>query len=262
MKIKHLFITRFSNKAFGFSEDILLNINRLRSKLELFIDTCYKSLINQTNQNFDHVVLVHPNCPKEIIEKLSMLEVIVITDLEMYINSLDMSMYDYLITSRIDDDDMLHPNSVNKIQEIDKDIKFGLVGFRNGCTLIYNSTSPYIFNWCSESGFIAIGMSLVQNLNIYPEIKLNIHCGDHTKIRERLKNKLSYLHNFDINDEYFNTINFYRPIITDEPYFIYIRHDMTDTIRKLKKSNKRPIYHYTSKRYNYNLLSKSFMLNI
>lgn len=258
MNIKHYIITRFSSSTFGYSLEELLNINRLNEKVDMFINTSYKSLKFQTNQNFEHILLLHKDCPKVIIERLECLDVTLTfeNNANKYIKSKDVSMYDYLITTRLDDDDMLYKNAVKDIQTF-SNIKFRVVGFQNGCTLEYKKNRPFIFssNYANK-GMIALGMSLIQNLNLYPKVEYTIYSGDHTKFKNVIIDKICDSYMLDKNDSYFETEIFWKCIKKDYPLFIYTRHKKSDSYRKAKIKK----LHFTTIAFNYNFLKDMFEL--
>lgn len=264
MKIKHYILTRFSNTIFKhYSESEILNIDRLNKKVDMFIDTNYKSLQFQTCKNFTQILLLHKNCPKCIVDRLEKLDVTICFNFTEFINSQDLSTYDYLITTRFDDDDMLYKNAIESIQTFSNRVKFRVVGFENGCTLKYKDKRPFIFksNY-GNKGMIGLGMSFIQNLNLYPSIDLNIFAGSHTVFRNKIIDKITNLCDLEKDDKYFKSNDFWQCIRKDTPQFIYMRHDMSDSIRYLKEHNrvKDIRTHFTNRTYSYKTLKDLFNL--
>jgi hypothetical protein len=249
MEIKHIIYTRFSNVAFGFTDEELLNENRLEKKLEIFLKKTYQSMINQTNLNFEWVILVHDNIPKKIYDRLIDLnKLIVVKNSEVgnivnwTFNYFDLSNIDYIITSRLDDDDLLHVNAINQIQQsINNETLLKVFGFNNGCSFYENKYFEMSPDY-KGLGFIALGMSLIYNYKIYNKIKLTVlnMGGMHVNFKQTLID--NWIPKFNeiksINDDYLKSENFWMDKTNKFPSYIYNRNDYSDSKRKMKDNFK------------------------
>lgn len=247
MNIKHIFYTRFSNVAFGFTEAELLNEFRLDEKFKIFINNTYPSMMNQTNQNFEWVIQVHDDIPIKIYDKLKSLEKIIVIKNSEIGNISDWTFKnfitqdtDFIMTSRIDDDDMLHINSVEQIQNsVDNDTLIKVFGFGNGCSHYNNEYFEMSPNY-NEQGFIAIGLSVGYNIKIYGDVKLmvsntrGVHVDFKNSIIEYwlpIFNKIKL-----VPEEYLNSEKFWEKKINPFPSYVYNRNEFSDTKRKMKDS--------------------------
>lgn len=252
-RIKHYIITRFNN-AYACKEmpkEDFLSEYHLRKKIEMFKNFTLKSLKSQTNQNFTDLLLVHDDIPRVIYDELSSLikdynniKLLKNKEIDSRLNytagllsatisnyirkTLDVKQYDFLITSRFDYDDMLYNHAVEDIHNsINENTLIKYFGFRNGCTLDYNTGEIYKFNKNSTDGMISIGISLIVNLNVYGILPFNVYSGKHSKMKIAfLENNLpvvNKIHPLDNNYIYSN--NFWDVKITQFPSWVYVRHD-------------------------------------
>jgi hypothetical protein len=267
MKIKHIIYTRFSNSAFGFDEKILLDENRLKSKLDIFLEMTYPSIINQSVNNFEWVLLVHEKIPNKIYDEILKLNLKVVKNDE-YSNlirwtfeNFDFSDTDYLITSRIDD--LLHKDAVKQIQEsISESTLIKVFGFSNGCSH-YNKNfyemNPNYYN----SGFIALGLSVIYNYKIYKNSHFSVLnlCGTHSNFRESMKKTYSEIASKikEIPDTYFNSLEFWEEKNNEFPSYIYNRNELSDSKRKVGTNKFKP--HFSDKRIDSEIIKKYFIYN-
>lgn len=245
-RIKHYIFTRFSNiyACKAIPKDEFLSENRLRKKLEIYKKTSYKSLLSQTNQNFVNLLMVHDDIPDVIYNELLQLTIghdnIKIIKQSVignnysnneYIKSiLNINEYDFLITSRFDDDDMLYKNAIDDIQNsINENTLIKYFGFKNGCTFDYNTDELYAFNKKSDDGMISIGISMIVNLSVYGILPFNIYWGHHSKMRgEFIEIKLPEINKiYQLTEDYLNGNNFWETKITKFPTWVYVRHDQS-----------------------------------
>lgn len=176
-------ITR-ENKDAQELKNKLFSENRLKEKMSAFEKITYKSIINQTNQNFIWLIFIStilPEMYKKILynmekDNIKILEVNNINEFNKYISSYDYEQ-DYS-TVRLDDDDGLNLNFVEKInyfykKSTNKNEIYSLV---NGRKITIKNSDIYLENKIFKYKKIAIGLSKF-NGNIYS-------CGDHTKVDE------------------------------------------------------------------------------
>jgi hypothetical protein len=252
-RIKHYIITRFNNAyaCKDMPKEDFLSEYHLRKKLEMFKNFTLKSLKSQTNQNFTDLLLVHDDIPQVIYDELTSLikdysniKLLKNKEIDVRLNewagllsattskyirkTLDIKQYDFLITSRFDYDDMLYKHAIKDIHNSVKEntlIKY--FGFKNGCTLDYNTGAIYEFDKPSNDGMISIGFSLIVNLNIYGVLPFNIYAGHHSKMRTAfLENNLNVVNKIHpLSDDYINSENFWEPKSTCFPAWVYVRHN-------------------------------------
>jgi hypothetical protein len=228
MIIKHLIITRFLNDSKMRLGNSLLNPEVINYRMQLMIKYLYTSLNNQSNLNFTHVILIHDELPDEYIKKLynipTKFDKIIIKKNEL--SNIIKPLYDecdFLITSRIDDDDMIYFNAVDDVQKIiNENTTIKIYGYQNGCTMIDGSNELYSFKKTTNSGMIAILLSLI--INTKKVNPLTIYgLGNHTKIKNKILENYS---KFGIDKL---PTDFWHPNLTINPAWIYVRHKKSDS---------------------------------
>lgn len=155
MKYKHLVITRFNIPARyeGKKNPVLEKVDPktdetyLDGRMKLFEKYTYPSMENQTNKDFTWVVLFSDQTPQKYVNRLQELGngrkwfcPLYLTDDEAY--NYDAYLYDILkrykcdqyITTRLDNDDAVSIDLIEKIQTYcnDNDIKDTLISFKYG----------------------------------------------------------------------------------------------------------------------------------
>lgn len=132
-KFDHFLITRFNLKNKDWSKDknnnVICDDDWLRFRFDIFENICFNSIKNQNNLNFKWLVYFDvdtPNKYKKLINNLSNNFSLFIplykesnqeflNDLSKDINCF--TIKEYIITTRIDNDDAFHYNAIDKIQE-------------------------------------------------------------------------------------------------------------------------------------------------
>jgi len=130
---KHYIITRFNLRR----EDWVVTKNNeqvlsdlwLEERFELFENFCFPSVKNQINQNFKWLVFFDTNTPEKYRKKIKAYSEefsgfcpYFIEGMKRFIPSIIESVHDlndeeFIITSRLDNDDSLHKNYVNVVQD-------------------------------------------------------------------------------------------------------------------------------------------------
>lgn len=126
---EHYLITRFNvDLLVAGWRDVhrILDEDWLLIRLDLFKKYTLPSLINQTNDNFKYIFLIHENTPKKIIKLIEKIDIIykIIPCLNTGWNiNIDYNTFiendtdkEFIITSAIDSDDILKNNYVEAIQ--------------------------------------------------------------------------------------------------------------------------------------------------
>jgi len=200
--MKHYIITRFSiNLKEGFQKKNikLFDKNRLELRFLIFETFCLPSVKGQTSQNFDWIILIDKELPSKYVKRLQNLvgnqqNIHLVTytgfnlgTLDFIENALGKIKSEYVITTRLDDDDALCSNFIETVQQEYKQMKT-----KNLLFLSY----PKGLHWKPEKskrlgGFyvtlrpcIALGLSLIVVKNKYP---FSVLFRNHTKIIETLE---------------------------------------------------------------------------
>lgn len=131
---KHLLITRFNLKNPEWKQltknnESLLDDSWMNERLELFANYCFPSVSNQTNQNFEWLLYfdsttseIHKSKIAEIIGNKTNIKTFFIDGMPVFNESIikyveENISTEYLITSRIDNDDCIHKDFINEIQK-------------------------------------------------------------------------------------------------------------------------------------------------
>jgi hypothetical protein len=129
MKYKHIILTRF-NLQYDLLSDIHIQDNWLEERFRLFEQYCFPSIIAQTNQQFDWVILLSDQTPKNYILRITQhtnsyknihLELCsYYEDVNILYKTIGLKYiqdYDYLLSTRVDNDDMLAKDFVATLQK-------------------------------------------------------------------------------------------------------------------------------------------------
>ena len=129
---KHYIITRFNLRAkewqFTKNSTKVLDENWLENRFELFEKYCLPSLLSQTNKNFEWVIYFDTETPafyKDKIEvyrqKLPNLVPVFVENMELFLPSIQAHIknnnQEYVITTRLDNDDCVSKYFVDEIQK-------------------------------------------------------------------------------------------------------------------------------------------------
>lgn len=149
---KHLLITRFNLKNPEWKQltknnESLLDDSWMNERLELFANYCFPSVSNQTNQNFEWLLYFdvstsenHKNKIAKIIGNKTNIKTFFIDGMPVFNESIikyveENISTEYLITSRIDNDDCIHKDFINEIQKHFKKQDFLAIDNIKGYTL-------------------------------------------------------------------------------------------------------------------------------
>lgn len=230
MKIKHIIIIRFLNSEMKLEN--ILEDNIIEYRLNLLQKYSLKSLENQTNHNFSVIILINKKLKekyrKAILNNKYPFEVKLLETKTP--NDVDISKfkddYNFIITSRLDDDDMIYKNAIKDIHNsIEENTVFKVFGFKNGVTKIINQKGFYEFKPSyGNNGMLAILKTLIVNCKICKRVPNIYTLGDHTKTKENINKNYKSLFNIDEmpNDYWhFDTHT--------NPAWIYTRHNLNDS---------------------------------
>jgi len=224
--IKHYILIRFYCIDM-MEREKLFNIDLLNNGVNVFKKYALKSLENQNNKNFEIILLIHDEIDKDIkpindlyeIKSNIKLHIIRFNELRKFMLD-NINGYDYLITSRMDHDDLIYNGAVEEIQsKCNNSIPFYYNGYDKLITMVNNdylNTFKFYPNYNGE-GAINIFQSVILNLNYTKQIKYNIFSLSHTKGKPQL---ISWYNdnNYEFKDEYFNINHL-------EDSCIYVKHE-------------------------------------
>ena len=164
---EHFLITRFNVRTFSKSG---LDLDWLNHRFDLFDQFCYPSILNQSNQNFKWLVFFDSQTPeffKDKVRGYSQCE----NFIPIYVDGEhDWRMYpegvlshrkeetEYLITTKIDNDDSLHKDFIKTIQENFNKQKFEFISFPYG--YVFHIDKIYLLKYL-ENPFV----TLVEKIN-------------------------------------------------------------------------------------------------
>jgi hypothetical protein len=150
MIFKHFLATRFNVRIGGWDTtkngETLLNDSWMDNRFELFENYCFPSVINQSNKNFTwciyfdlHTAEVYKQRIKRITESYSNIQIFFIDSigelkprLINFIKSSENDDCDYVITSRLDTDDLLHRDYIKVVQNLFEPSDTTVIDLRSG----------------------------------------------------------------------------------------------------------------------------------
>lgn len=147
---KHYIITRFNLRAkewqFTKNSTKVLDDNWLKNRFELFEKYCLPSLISQTNKNFEWVIYFDTETPafyKDKIEsyrqQLPNLVPVFVENMEFFLPSIQEHIknnnQEYVITTRLDNDDCVSKYFVDEIQKNFSKQEYEALDFVDGYSL-------------------------------------------------------------------------------------------------------------------------------
>ena len=153
---KHFLITRFNLRQPDWKTTKnnipVLTEEWHRNRFELFIKYCFHSVSNQTNKDFEWLVYFDTTTPKkyklvidELDEKLTNFKPIFVDGMEQFLPGIKSYVsnfnQEYIITSRIDNDDCLSKDYIDAVQKQFNQQNFTAIDFIDGYTI---QTSPNI----------------------------------------------------------------------------------------------------------------------
>lgn len=161
--MKHIILTRFNVLMPGWNSQINLDPKWLDGRFKLFEEICLPSVVSQTNQNFDWLVFFDSKTPQNYKEKINSL-VKVFAFHPIYVDIFDLSKIsaglfkDYaednsmLLTSRLDSDDILATDYVEKLHSIaSKQDNKCVINFDNGAILYSKNSKRSLYKYEDQS---------------------------------------------------------------------------------------------------------------
>lgn len=145
MNYKHIILTRF-NLPFDLQSNIHIQREWLTERMRLFEQYCLPSIVQQTNRQFTWVILASDQTPRDMQNMLLSLTAIYpfihilfcaytndLNALYQQVGEKYVQGYDYLLSTRIDSDDMLSANFCQALQSsVQNSLEEGIYTFPNG----------------------------------------------------------------------------------------------------------------------------------
>jgi Putative rhamnosyl transferase len=187
-KIQHFLLTRFNVRVNYDSARTGIDPTWLLHRFDLFERFCYPSVRAQTNLDFQWLVYFDSDTPpvfKERIEQYAEWEnfysIYLETEFSDQINQEKVSALiqektEYLITTRMDNDDAVCRSFIQNIQDSFEEKEFEFISFVNGYVL--DAGKLYSFKYVSNPF-----TSLVERIKSTSENKIRtILCGEHSQL--------------------------------------------------------------------------------
>ena len=188
--MKHFLITRFNLRHDGWTAakdgQLVLNEDWLSQRFNLFNHYCLPSVKNQSNQNFFWSVFFDTETPqiyKEIIEQISesysVFQPIYINGYPELLDSLKNFIHhhigekdEYIITTRLDNDDLIHKDFIDSIQNLFKPIDKMVIDLRHGYQICVKGPKNEIREY--DNSFNPF-VSLVESRSYYKTVLSQMH---------------------------------------------------------------------------------------
>lgn len=228
MNIKHYVIIRFyCVDMYNIGLEKLFNDKNLLNAAKIFKKYTLKSLENQTNQNFEIIILIHNeiNYNHISISYLNNIKsnikihIVRYNDLNNFIKN-SLTNEKYLITTRIDHDDLIYNFAAEEIQnKCNDNLECYYNGYDKVITMInddFKNTYKFYPDY-KGNGSISIFQSLIINRDKINKIITIYDLGNHTLQKENFK-EIFNNNNLNYNEKYFNINHL-------EDSCIYIKHN-------------------------------------
>lgn len=210
MNYKHYVFTRFNYSS---------NYTHLNKRLDIFSKITFPSFLNQTNKNFTWLISVNP-IHKDLFNSFldRGIDIQIVEEIDnsdtpslptSFLNFLNKEpQVDYLITSRIDNDDAIHKDYIQTIYKSFSQNQSTRIIDGNGYRLLKNN-EQYYFN-LYHSKFISPFSTLIYENPQYPidfssTIFADMHVHLHHKFSEiefiPNRNWIQYIHDSNVSNE-------------------------------------------------------------
>lgn len=169
---QHYILTRFNLRKDDWTttknNEKVLSDAWLKDRFELFENFCFSSVKNQTNQNFKWLVFFDINTPENYKQKVKEFEQSYANFVPLFIDGMNnflpeiiqnikiMDSEEYIITSRLDNDDCLHKDYITEVQSYFDKQKHLAIDFIDGYTLQTGSTVRFGFKKQLYNPFISL----------------------------------------------------------------------------------------------------------
>jgi hypothetical protein len=241
----HYLITRFSVSFGTMKTQNVFNPNRLNARFDLFQRICFPSIVNQINTNFTWLILIDKKLPDtykdllySILSTNNKINIKVIEwNVKNSLGNLDWlnSNTDNIITTRLDDDDAMHPNTIDVIQQYYNSPRQNIIDFITFPYGVKMNPSNKILTSLFQP-FIAIGLTMITNIKYFP---LSIYAFNHRKIVKNNKIDYSHIMRNVSNRNLIGKIGyiFLQPKILMWIYCIHLQNDSGAKMTRVKMDN-------------------------
>ena len=288
--MKHYIGTRFNLKVEEWkttkSGKKALSEEWLKNRFQLFEDYCLPSFKKQSNQNFIWCVFFDEDTPEVYKEKINLISKdflnfhpIFIESIKHlnktfieYIYSHNENSDKYVITTRVDNDDIIHKDFIKTIQELFQPIDKTVIDLKEGYQLTLNVNKPILLRYPHPfNAFLSVIENVENVTSVYSKMhydwKSSKHVISYSKIRlwielvheeNKINDTLAYLK----KPYLFNNQNFVLGSELDfrNPFFKVLAYNLISNFKlKHKKQSKylkalrklpKRIIRYIKKRYN------------
>ena len=151
---KHLLITRFNLKVETWNKTrngaTVLDKDWMNKRFQIFERFCFPSVLNQSNKNFEWWIYFDESTSEMfkkkilyICEEHSFIKVFFIDGNDELVPSIlrtidSPNRKEFLITSRLDNDDIIHTDFIETVQNLFKPVHKTVIDLRNGFQLEWN----------------------------------------------------------------------------------------------------------------------------
>lgn len=160
--MKHFIATRFNLKSSDWkkskSGNLVLTNEWLEHRFNLFEKYCFPAVINQSNQNFTWCIFFDIDTPQNFKDKIRTLVANTSNVIPIFIDgtgALNVSFKNFIgenitnfdshiITTRIDNDDIIHKDFVNIIQSLFQPIDLAVIDLTKGYQVSIDVSNPEI----------------------------------------------------------------------------------------------------------------------
>ena len=187
-QFEHFVLTRFNVRTNYGKSKIGLDPDWLSHRFKLFENFCYPSVQAQSNQNFKWLVYFDSDTPEEFKNKIleyskwqNFIPIYINCQFTHELNKKNILKHltgsaEYLITTRLDNDDGVSKEFIQVIQDNFQEQKFELINLTYG--YVWSDFKLYSFKYLNNPF-----MSLIEKINSQNIDSFNtILCGEHTQL--------------------------------------------------------------------------------
>ncbi len=241
LKILHFIITRFLVEFHPSTlKNILYTKDYINNGIRLMKKYLIPSLESQNCKNFSFILMVGSKINISFIKSLigfnNSFPTYIIFDKELktFIKA-STKLFDVLITTRIDYDDLIYYDAVNDVRKaINNNKPILLYGYNSGVYYFESNKKFYDYYSLNKNGALGIFLSLILNLKNTNDTYTIYDIGDHTNVSRNIENKTKSFGIKELN---------YIPFIFDsgDSKFIYVRQKFSNnyngTFKIMKKKS-------------------------
>lgn len=190
--MKHFIATRFNLKTSDWkkskSGNLVLTNEWLEHRFNLFENYCFPSVINQSNQNFTWCVYFDIDTPQNFKDKIVSLTANTSNIIPQFIDGMDglnnsfkkfisdniTNIDSHIITTRLDNDDIIHVDFVKTLQSLFKPTDLAVIDLRMGYQVSIDVAKPEVRLY--NHPFNAF-ISVIENVKSFDTVFSKMHYG-------------------------------------------------------------------------------------